>query len=167
MLSDDPIENPSQKEGFSFVSLMKCYNECMGRKKLLLTSLISATIVGLADWLVIASGNAVSIPLMLFIYMLSGFTIATCTLWISVTFGHIEKIADYKVKSFVVAMLSVSIIMVVWLAFGSFHGDIVSDFLASLLGALCAYMYFTKQKKCKAGICEDFYFPKNNLTAAR
>jgi hypothetical protein len=93
------------------------------------------------------------------VHIVSGLWVALLILWLASVFGQINSLKEYKTKSFLIALISAVLFGVVWeilenlaqLASVGQNGyslNTALDLLNGALGAVLAYLYFVKRKKC-------------------
>jgi len=92
------------------------------------------------------------------VHILGGLWVASVFLWLSSYLGEINSMKEYKVKSFLIALVSGLLVGVVWelsenlggITFINLDGyglDTAFDLVNGALGAILAYFYFVKKKK--------------------
>jgi len=93
------------------------------------------------------------------VHIVSGLWVALLILWLASVFGQINSLKEYKTKSLLIALISAVLFGVIWELLENFgHLTYVSDkgyslntaldLLNGILGALLAYLYFVRRKKC-------------------
>ena len=94
------------------------------------------------------------------VHIVSGLWVALVFLWLSTYLGQIDSLREYKVKSFLIALISAVLIGVVWEILENFsqttytralgYGlDTALDILSDALGGVLAYLYFVKRRRCR------------------
>jgi len=92
------------------------------------------------------------------VHMVSGLWIGLLILWLAACLGQINSLKEYKVKSFLIALISAVLIGVIWevvenisqITDANIRGytlNTAKDILADAFGGILAYLYFVKRKK--------------------
>ncbi len=95
------------------------------------------------------------------VHIFSGLWVGLIILWLASIFDQINSLKEYKVKSFLIAIISAIIFGVAWellevfnqITFTDMRGyglDTAGDILNAGLGGVLAYLYFIKKTKCSA-----------------
>jgi uncharacterized membrane-anchored protein len=133
----------------------------MTKRKILITSIISTILLFIAVYFSFKSDQPDLNMINFAICILAGFSVTLIALWIAIRYGHIDKIRNYKLKSFLVTLLSVAIVAFLWGFVQKVNGNLSIEPLVSILGGLLAFFYFTKYKRQNSSLShKDFYFPK-------
>jgi len=93
------------------------------------------------------------------IHILAGLWAALVFLWLATYLGQIDSMKEYRVKSFLIALVSAALIGVIWelsenlgqFTFTNAAGyslNTAKDLLNDIIGGVLAYLYFVKKKKC-------------------
>ena len=96
----------------------------------------------------------------LLLHTLAGLWIALVFLWLAASFGQINSMREYKVKSFLIAFVSAVLLGIIWeILENVFHlsavnssnyaFDTAMDIFTDSLGGALAYLYFVQRKKKK------------------
>lgn len=134
----------------------------MTKRKILITSLLSVLFLSIVSYFSLKMGRSFNPETFnLATCFLAGFSVALIAIFFAMNIGHIEKIKDYKSKSFLVTLLSAIIAVFLWKMAQNFSGNVPIDLLAGILGGATAHFYFTKNKKTNPVVhYRDFYFSK-------
>lgn len=108
-------------------------------------------------------------------HILGGLWISLTAFWLAPFLLKDCSITNYKTKSLILGLISVTILAVAWeifeLAFNItsvsdqiFIEDTVGDFLCAFIGLLIGYIYFLNQKRCVGGVCE-LVKPTSSITS--
>lgn len=100
---------------------------------------------------------------------MSGLWVSLVILGLALYFGTFVSLKDYKVKSFLIAFVSATLIGVVWELIRNYYKltDVLADnynfitamhILTNAIGGTLAHFYFVKRKKSKA-IPPEFQYP--------
>ncbi len=92
------------------------------------------------------------------LHILSGLWIALLILWLAVVFGQLSSLKDYRVKSFLIAFVSVVFLGIVWelienvfqlssVFSPNYYLDTAMDIITGALGGSIAYIYFVQKKR--------------------
>lgn len=95
----------------------------------------------------------------LLVHLVSGLWVALVILWLTSVLGQVNSLKEYKIKIFLIALLSALILGVVWeilenitqITFTDSSGYALNtalDLVFDGLGGILAYGYFIKRKKC-------------------
>ena len=93
------------------------------------------------------------------VHIFSGLWISSLILWLASILGQINSLKEYKIKSFLIAVISAILVGVLWELVENFSQvvDINSsvyawntalDILSDGLGGILAFLYFTRRKRC-------------------
>ena len=94
----------------------------------------------------------------LLLHTLAGLWIALVLLWLAASFGQISSMKEYKVKSFLIALISAVLLGIVWELLENFFQlssvnspnysfNTAMDIFTDALGGLLAYLYFVQRKR--------------------
>lgn len=99
------------------------------------------------------------------VHIFSGLWVALVIIWLAVIFGQINSLKEYKVKIFLIALVSALLFGVIWellenisrvISVNSkiYNLNTAKDIISDGVGGVFAYLYFIRKKKC-ASCVED------------
>jgi hypothetical protein len=105
------------------------------------------------------------------VHVVAGLWVSLLFLWLATILGEINSFKEYKTKTFLIAFVAAILIGVVWelvenltqvtfVRAESYYVDTALDILNGGFGAVLAYFYFTRNKKCpdhSVDIVHPFY----------
>ena len=94
----------------------------------------------------------------LLLHTLAGLWIALVILWLAASFGQINSMKEYKVKSFLIAFVSAVLIGIIWellenlfqlssINSPNYSFNTAMDIFTDALGGALAYLYFVQRKR--------------------
>ncbi len=112
----------------------------------------------------------------LLLHTLAGLWIALVLLWLASSFGQINSMKEYKVKSFLIAFISAALLGIIWeilenifqlssVNSSNYAFDTAMDVFTDALGGALAYLYFVQRKKNKVKIPDVIhpFFDKSEI----
>ena len=110
-------------------------------------------------------------PMEVLVHILSGVWVASLVLWLASVWDHFQSLNEYKIRSFLIAIISALIMGALWELTESYSQIILTsgadyvkntilDLTNDILGGILAYLYFIKRKKCldeSSAVLHDFY----------
>lgn len=93
------------------------------------------------------------------VHIIAGAWVGLVFLWLASCLGQINSMKEYKVKSFLIALVSALLLGVVWellenlgqITFTSaanYNLDTALDLISDGVGGAIAYLYFVKKRRC-------------------
>ncbi len=93
------------------------------------------------------------------VHLFSGLWVSLLVLWLASILGQVNSLKEYKIKSFLIAVISAILAGVLWELVENFSQVVdinssvyvwntVLDILSDGLGGILAFLYFTKRKRC-------------------
>jgi uncharacterized membrane protein len=106
------------------------------------------------------------------VHILAGLWASSVFLWLASYLNQIDSLKEYRVKSFLIALVSAALIGVIWELLENFWQlavidapnyklNTALDLVSDIIGGVLAYLYFTK-KTCKTKILTDNLHPFYN-----
>ena len=108
------------------------------------------------------------------VHIISGLWVALLILWLASVLGQVNSLKEYKLKSFLIAVIAAVLIGIVWelvenyyqvtyTNVGGYYLDTAMDLLSDGLGGVLAYLYFIRRRRCEDSSC-DILHPFYNQT---
>lgn len=107
------------------------------------------------------------------VHILSGMWVTLIVLWLALIFGQLNSMKEYRVKSFLISLVSAALIGVIWELIENFgqvtftrddgyYINTALDILNDCLGGILAYVYFIQNRKsldnrCLQNVLPTFY----------
>ena len=108
------------------------------------------------------------------VHLMSGLWVGLVILWLISVLGQINSLKEYRVRSFLIALVAALLFGVIWelienfsqITYSSVSGyglDTAGDILSDGVGGILASLYFIRRKRCNDNPC-DILHPFYNQT---
>ena len=108
------------------------------------------------------------------VHAMSGLWAGLLILWLAVCSGELNSLQKYRIKCFLIAVISAVVVGVAWelleyfsqitvISASNYYFNTATDILSDMIGGVLAYLYFTQVKKCEPE-SQDVLHPFYNQT---